>query len=145
VTLLIDAGPLISLLDPYDPVQPAIERLLASETGSLVLPAPVSAEVDYLVRRIAGVPAARGFLDDLAAGRFQVACLEPAEYELAQKYDAQYADLQVGLADLSVVVLAHRFRTRRILSFDQRHFRTLRPLDGGSFLLLPYDEPATAS
>jgi predicted nucleic acid-binding protein len=43
------------------------------------------------------------------------------------------------LADLSIVVLAHRFRTTRIATFDERHFRALRPLDGGSFTLLPAD------
>lgn len=53
--------------------------------------------------------------------------------------DQQYADLDVGLADLSVVVLARRFGTRRILTYDERHFRTLRPLDGGAFTLLPSD------
>jgi uncharacterized protein len=45
----------------------------------------------------------------------------------------------VGLADLSVVVLAHRFRTRRLLTFDERDFRAVKPLAGGSFVLLPRD------
>lgn len=129
-------------MDPDDPVQSTIERVLADEAGALVLPALVSAEVDYLVRKRVGQAAARAFLTDLAAGRFQVACLEPSDYDLVLRYDAQYADLGVGLADLSIAVLAHRFRTRRILTFDQRHFRALRPLDGGGFLLLPYDEAA---
>ena len=39
-----------------------------------------------------------------------------------------------------MVVLARRFGTRRILTFDERHFRTLRPLDGGAFTILPSDE-----
>jgi len=48
--------------------------------------------------------------------------------------------MDVGLADLSVVVLAERWSTRRLLTFDDRHFRTLRPLGGGLFTLLPVDE-----
>jgi hypothetical protein len=44
-----------------------------------------------------------------------------------------------GLADLSVVILAHRFRTRRLLTFDERDFRAVTPLSGGSFTLLPHD------
>lgn len=43
----------------------------------------------------------------------------------------------MGLADLSVLAVARRFNTLRILTFDERRFRTLRPLDGGSFVLLP--------
>lgn len=42
-------------------------------------------------------------------------------------------------ARLSVVVLAKRFRTRRVVTFGERHFRALRPLQGGSFTLLPVD------
>jgi hypothetical protein len=40
---------------------------------------------------------------------------------------------------LSVVILAHRFRTRRLLTFDERHFHAITPLAGGSFTLLPRD------
>ena len=82
-----------------------------------------------------------GFLTDLANGRFRVECLLPMEYEMILQLDRQYADLDAGLADLSVVVLARRFGTRRILTFDERHVRTLRPLDGGAFTLLPGDTP----
>lgn len=86
-----------------------------------------------------GRAARRAFLTDLVAGRFRVVCLDEAEYELALRYDEQYADPDIGLADLSVVIMAQRFRTRRILTFDERHFRALRALDGGTFELLPYD------
>ena len=53
----------------------------------------------------------------------------------------QYRDLNVGLVDLSIIIIAARFRTTRILTFDQRHFRAMRPPQGGAFTLLPYDEP----
>jgi len=58
---------------------------------------------------------------------------------LIAELDERYDDLAVGLADLSVVVLAGRFGTRRVLTFDERDFRTLTPLTGGSFMLLPAD------
>lgn len=54
--------------------------------------------------------------------------------------EARYHDLDAGLADLSVVVLAARHRIRRVLTFDERHFRALRPLSGGHFTILPADE-----
>jgi hypothetical protein len=50
----------------------------------------------------------------------------------------------LGLADLSVVVLARHFRTRRLLTFDERHFRALRPVAGRAFTLLPADQDAPA-
>jgi len=78
------------------------------------------------------------FLDDLAAGRFHVECLTRAEYATVARLERQYGG-QLGLADLSVVVLAARFDTLRILTFDERHFRAVAPLQGGKFTLLPAD------
>ena len=139
MTLIVDAAPLIALMDQADPRRPVVRRVLHDEPGQLILPAQVSAEVDYLVSQRLGRTARRAFLTDLAAGKLNVACLESSDYELALQYDRQYADLDIGLADISIVILARRFRTRRILTFDERHFRALRPLDGDSFILLPRD------
>ena len=52
---------------------------------------------------------------------------------------ADYADLGIGLADASLVVLAGRFETNRILTLDERHFRALRTPAGEPFTVLPAD------
>ena len=142
MTLILDAAPLVALADRQDPVGLQIEALLQHESGELVVPAPVTAEVDYLLGRRLGRRARLAFLDDLAAGRFTVGCLEAADHGLVVDLERRYADLDVGLADLSVVVLAERWSTRRLLTFDDRHFRALRPLEGGQFTLLPSDDSA---
>jgi uncharacterized protein len=115
----------------------AMERLLRGEPGPLVIPGPVTAEVDYLLAQRLGEDARQAFLDDLAAGRFLVECLREDEHGLVARLERTYSDLAPGLADLAIVVLARRFETRRVATFDARHFRTLRPLDGGAFTLLP--------
>ena len=51
----------------------------------------------------------------------------------------RYADLRVGLADASVVVLVNRHRTLELLCTDERHFRVLRGTGGKPFRLLPLD------
>ena len=142
MTLILDSGPLVALADRNDPLGPRIETLLQEEPGELVVPAPVTAEVDYLLGRRLGRGARLAFLDDLAAGRFTVDCLDANEHSVVIDLERRYADLDVGLADLSVVVLAERWSTRRLLTFDDRHFRALRPLEGGQFTLLPLDDPA---
>ena len=107
------------------------------EPGELVIPAPVTAEVDYLLGRRLGRRAQLAFLDDLAVGRFTVAGLEAEDYRLVLNLERRYEDVDAGLADLNAVVVAGRCRTRRLLTFDERHFRALPPLDGGHFTLLP--------
>jgi uncharacterized protein len=139
VTLIVDTAPLVALGDARDPLHAAIGDLLRAEGGDLVVPAPVSAEVDYLIRRRGTAAAARAFLRDVASGRFRVEGLTADEHGTVARLDEQYADLDLGLADLSVVILAHRFRTKRLLTFDERDFRAVTPLSGGSFMLLPRD------
>ncbi len=139
MTLILDAAPLVALADRDEPRREALLETLRTEAGSLILPAPVTAEVDYLLGERLGERARRAFLADLAARRFDVACLEGDEYPAIASLDARYADLGLGLADCSIVVLAARFGTRRLLSFDERHFRAVTPLQGGGFTLLPTD------
>lgn len=139
MTLILDAAPLVALADAREPHLEALLRIRDEEEGSLVLPAPVAAEVDYLLGVRFGEAARRAFLSDLAARRYDVACLEAGDYRMVAELDARYADLGLGLADCSIMVLAERFGTRRLLSFDERHFRAVAPLQGESFQLLPAD------
>jgi predicted nucleic acid-binding protein len=140
LTLLIDAGPIVALADVEEPQRERILTALRDEPGDLVVPAPTTAEVDYLLGRRFGQEARRGFLSDLAHGRFNVGCLERDDYKTILEVDRRYADLNLGVADCALVVLANRYDTTRILSFDERHFRAVAPLAGGAFTILPADD-----
>jgi uncharacterized protein len=139
VTLICDAAPLVALADKGDPQRDRLLEIMRQEPGDLVLPAQVAAEVDYMLGVRLGQAARRAFLEDLAARRYEVACLAPSDYATVASLDARYADLGLGLADCAVVVLAARFDTVRLLSFDERDFRPVEPLQGGAFQLLPAD------
>jgi predicted nucleic acid-binding protein len=139
--LIVDTSAVLAQLRPRDWEARAAIAALRAEREPPVLPAPVAIELDYMLTQRGGANANDGLLRDLAAGRFTVPCLELADYRTIQALNQQYRDLDVGLTDLSIVVFAARFRTNRILTFDQRHFRTLRPIQGGSFNLVAFDEP----
>jgi predicted nucleic acid-binding protein len=139
VTLVIDAAPLVSLADEREPRREEILAILRSERGGLFVPAPVTAEVDYLLGQRFGAPARRAFLEDLAARRYESPGLDARDYEAALEVDRRYADLDLGLADLSIAIVARKLGTRRILTFDQGHFRAVRALQGGTFTVLPDD------
>jgi hypothetical protein len=139
LTLLIDAAPIVALADAGEPQRETIRAVLSDEPGALVIPAPTTAEIDYMLGVRFGAPARRAFLADLAIGRFSVAALERQEYARIVDLETSYSDLELGLADCALVVLAARYRTTRILSFDERHFRAVRPLHGDAFTILPQD------
>ncbi|MGH8934962.1 MAG: PIN domain-containing protein [Acidimicrobiia bacterium] len=139
MTLLVDSGPLVAYADRLDPHHERVRTLIRAERQDLVVPATVTAEADYLLGSRIGAPARLAFYQDIAAGRLRVECLDAGEHATVADLHQRYRDLDPGLADLSIVVLAFRFGTRRILTFDERDFRALRPIQGGAFSLLPAD------
>ncbi len=140
MTLLIDAAPLVALADEGEANREHILHCLEKDAGSLIIPAPITAEIDYLLGQRIGSSARRAFLSDLAAGRFLVDGLEQDDYETVLLLEDRYADLELGLADCALITLAARHNTARLLSFDERHFRAVTPLNGASsFTILPAD------
>ena len=137
--LLVDAGPVVAMADRRDPRHSQARQAIREERGPLVMPAQITAEVDYLMGERLGARASQAFIDDLAATRFRVECLVPRDYENVAELSRRYADLDLGLADMSLIVLAERYDCTRIATFDERHFRAVRPLRGGVFTLLPMD------
>lgn len=114
-------------------------RVLRTERETVVTTELAVAEADYLILDRLGIDVELEFIDDLASGDYVVECLTRDELKAARDVVERYRDLRIGLADASLVVLAKRYATRRILSFDQRAFRAVAPLQGGSFTILPAD------
>ena len=139
MALIIDAGGLYAQADRADPAHAAVVEILKRERGLLVTSEVAVAEADYLILNRLGVEVELSFLDDLAEGTFLVECLTREELGVARELARRHRDLQLGLADVSLVVLARWYRTRRILTFDERAFRAVSPLQGGSFTVLPAD------
>ncbi len=137
--LLVDSGPVVAMADRRDPRHSQSREVIREEPGPLVMPAQVTAEIDYLIGDRLGPHASLAFLDDLAAGRFRVECLLAGEYAKVAELSRSYEDLALGLADIALIVLAERYNCTRLATFDERHFRAVRPLQGGWFTLLPAD------
>lgn len=137
--LIVDAGALYAQADADDPEHEAVSAVLRAERGELVTSQVVVAEADYLILRRLGVEAELRFLEDLAQGTYIADTLTLPELSIARDIAARYRDLELGLADASLVVLANRWGTRRVLTLDERAFRVVEPLQGGSFTVLPAD------
>jgi predicted nucleic acid-binding protein len=141
MALIVDAGALYAQADAEEPRHDAVARVLLAEREALVTTELAVAEADYLILARLGVDVELAFLEDLAMGTYIVECLTRDELRTAREVVERYRDLRLGLADASLVVLAHRYGTRRILTFDGRAFRSVASLQGGSFTVLPADVP----
>lgn len=137
--LIVDAGALYAQADADEPQHAAVAKALRDERGALVTSQLVVAEADYLILRRLGIDVELAFLEDLAGDTYVVDALTPVELGIARDVAVRYRDLELGLADASLVVLAKRWQTRRLLTLDERAFRAITPLQGGAFELLPAD------
>lgn len=139
--IICDTSGLIAGYDGNDPEGPAVRELLDADAGSLIVSPFVLAEVDYMIMKRSGAAAELVLLEDLADGVFQVAEFTQIDAERVAELSRRYAALKLGIADAHTMSLTRpdRYDTRRILTFDHRHFRAVKPPQGGVFTILPAD------
>jgi uncharacterized protein len=135
--IVADTSGLLALFNEAEPRHAATARVVADEREPIVVSPYVAAEVDYLIATRVGPRAAVAVLRELAGGAYLLPCLTVDDLVVVADVMDRYADLDLGLADASLVVLADRFATTRLLTLDHRHFAAARTLGGDAFTLLP--------
>lgn len=130
---------MIALADEAHPHHDEVAAVVSSERGPFYLSPFVLQEVDYLVSERLGESAAISLLDSVASGAYTLEPFAANDVAVATATMRRYSDLRIGLADASIVVIAARHGTGRVLTLDERHFRVVRPLQGGAFTVLPAD------
>ncbi len=138
--IIADTGALFALVDETQEDHPRVAAAIALERGPVLISVFVLAELDYLLATRVGIDAELAFLRSVAEGDYPIETFDESEIATAADLVERYRDLRIGLTDAAMVVLAARAGTTRILTFDERHFRVLRPLRGGhAFTILPAD------
>ncbi len=138
--IVLDTGGLYAALDANEALHGRAVAALVASTPPRVVSPFVLAELDYLIASRVRHQAQMALLDEVTRGAYQLELFSPEDLVHARRTMERYADLRVGLADASVVVLAHRHATLNLLCTDERHFRALRGTGGKPFRLLPFDD-----
>lgn len=137
--LVCDTSGLIAYFDADDAQHPSVSAAIGADPGPYVVSPYVLAELDYLLATRRGVTAELASLAELAGGAWDLPSLHASDLRRAAEIIDRYRDQRIGLADASLVVLAARLRTSRLLTLDERHFRVVHSLTGRPFQLLPAD------
>jgi predicted nucleic acid-binding protein len=135
--VIVDTSALLAFFDTDEPDHGAVAAVVETATEPLVISPYVLAELDYLVGSRLGVSAELAVLRELAGGAWDLAAFGTEDLAEARTVVERYADQSIGLADASIVILAARYQTRTVVTLDRRHFGVVRPIDGGSFQILP--------
>jgi predicted nucleic acid-binding protein len=137
--ILLDTSGLFVALNPDEPAAGQMLAVLEEDRGPYILSPFVLAELGYLVASRARSPQVElALLGEVARGTYDLTPFAADDIALAAAVIDKYRDLRVGLADASIVVLAERYETNRVLTLDERHFRALR-VGRRRFVVLPAD------
>ena len=139
--ILVDTSGLLAALFSDQREHDACASVLREAEPPLLLSPFVLAELDYLVTKLGGVDVELELLREVAGGAYRLERFAEADVDEARQVVEVFADLRIGLADASVVVLSRRHRTSDVLTLDERHFRTLRGHAARPFRVLPADRP----
>ena len=137
--IVVDSSAILAGVDAAHHEHERVAMSMLREPGPFLLSPFVAAEVDYMLATRAGLAHELAFLRSVAEGEYSLQTFHPDEIADMVALIDRYGDLGIGLTDASLVVLADRVGTKRVLTLDERHFRAIRPLRGGAFTLLPAD------
>jgi predicted nucleic acid-binding protein len=137
--ILVDTSGVLAAIDPRQSHHAAAARVLMRPQRRILSPF-VLAELDYLIATRGGPVEELKLLGDVANGAYELVSFNAEEVAAAMAIIERYGDLQIGLADASLAVLARRYRCRDVLTLDQRHFRVVLGPEDAPFRVLPFDD-----
>lgn len=137
MSLVLDTGPIIALLNTGDPDHRRCLDLVSTTGEDLVIPSPVMVEVDYWCRKLLGSEVAEVLADDIISGAYRWFELDTAAMRRAVEIGRQYRDLDLGFVDAAVVATCELLDEDRVVSLDRRLFSIVRPAHRPSLRVLP--------
>jgi predicted nucleic acid-binding protein len=136
---LLDAGPVVALLDQRDPMHDFVLRSLAGIRGPVATTGAVITESFHLLGRVPlGPLRITALLARLSVEIFD--CFTRDRMDRAVALMDRYRDIPMDFADATLVLLAEHLATPRILTLDERGFRAFRFAGKRRFQLLLQDQ-----
>lgn len=137
MALVLDTGPIVALLDAADPEHERCVAMVRSVREDLVVPAAVLVEVDYWLLKLYGHEPWQTFVEDLARGAYRLHPLSEETLSRAAQLEREYASLDLGLVDASVIATCEELDEPKVATLDRRDFSAVRPRHRDYLTLLP--------
>lgn len=122
--VLVDAGPLVALIDRADPSHEACVAALKTLRDPLVTVWPAFTEAMYLLRE--SWQGQKALWSRLETEAIAMAPLDAADAARMRELMEKYRDLPMDLADAALVRVAERDSLSRIFTLDRTHFSLYR-------------------
>ncbi|CAA9420764.1 MAG: hypothetical protein AVDCRST_MAG35-1974 [uncultured Quadrisphaera sp.] len=115
---LVDAGPLVALIDAGEPDHQACRDALVGVPRPLVTTWPALTEAMHLLVRAGGSRGREALWRLVLSGRLEVADLTGRAVARSAELMAEYADTPMDVADAMLVALAEERGHRRVFTLD---------------------------
>jgi len=123
--VLVDAGPLVALLDRGDRAHEASVAAFKTIRDPLITVWPAFTEAMYLLN--GAWLGQKALWSRLETGALGLAPLDETDAPRLRELMEKYRDLPMDLADAALVRVAERESLTRIFTLDRRHFSIYRP------------------
>ena len=134
-TWLLDAGPIVTLLDVRAPEHELVSRTMDNFQGHLVTTSAVITDVFHLVRRHPHGP--ERMMEFISVTGLSITeCCQGEGLQNAVRLMRRYRDTPMDFADASLVLLAEELGHYHICTLDRRGFSTFRTPKGTRFSLV---------
>src|SRR5262245_54540404 len=133
--MLVDAGPLVALLDRGDPEHQAAVAAFKTIRDPLITVWPAFTEAMYLLGGF--WLGQKALWSRLETGALALAPLDEADAPRMRELMDKYRDLPMDLADAALVRIAERESLTRIFTLDRKHFSIYRPGRRRRFSIVP--------
>jgi uncharacterized protein len=133
--VLVDAGPLVALLDQSNLHHVACVTALKTLRDPLVTVWPAFTEAMYQLG--SSWPGQKALWSRIETAALMLAPLDESDATRMRELMEKYRDQPMDLADAALVRIAEREDLTRIFTIDRRHFSVYRPGRRRRFSVLP--------
>lgn len=134
--ILVDAGPLVAIIDRGEVDHKACTEVLPDLTGPMMTTWPAFTEAAYLLGSAGGWSAQDALWKLLARRDLKLVDLDESMLERSRALMAKYQDLPMDLADATLVAVAEALNVKRIFTLDS-DFRVYRFRNRRAFEIVP--------
>ena len=135
--IIVDTSALLAMHDPRDKHHKKLGEIALKKKHELIISPYVVAEFDYMLSRANSPELSLMALNNLLTSPFELVQLTTEDFVTATKVIQKYQDLKIGITDASLIALASRFETNKVMTLDRRHFGVMKTISGKHLQIIP--------
>lgn len=125
--VLLDTCAIIALIDKRHCKNEELKKWVLKEENLYIIPSTVVVEVCQLLKYRFGSRYETNFLKEIQKASFIMETIKFEDISRILEILIKYEDLKIGYVDSSIVAIAERIKTNKILTLDKKHFSTIIP------------------